>query len=163
MRRAGVHAVQAVDDMQSFLVRFERTESAPAVLLFASEPLLVIPLRNTGLRIEALILHKEDDTLWSRVTGGRRQETVGDKWEAQCGAGRHALKRFSAVEHDRSFNEITGQWSFPVPAGIGCGPFSNTFTLQYALQRGSYQRQVSARRNLRDNSSKSRLEAEPLS
>ena len=65
------------------------------------------PFRKTGLRIETLVLKEEDDSLWTRVPGGRRDETSGKKWGTKddTGAGGHSSHHLSAVKHDRSFQK----------------------------------------------------------
>ncbi len=129
--------MQAVDDVQSFLIGFECIDGL-GKFGFRQRAAAVHPFRNAGLRIEALVLHEEDDTLWSRITGGRCHK-FGNKREAKCGtgAGCQSLQHFSTVEHDRSFNKIYGQLFVICDSnGTCCGPNSNRFALQHAPQQG---------------------------
>lgn len=62
MRWTGVRSMQAVDDVQSLFVRFERADWFWKFLL-RQRTATAHPVRNAGLGIEALILHKENDSL----------------------------------------------------------------------------------------------------
>ena len=112
VRGTGVESMQTVDDVQPLLVRFECTDRL-GKFCFRKRAAAVHPFWNTGLRIEALVLHEEDHTLWIRVTGGRSEETFGNERSTKCGTGGgcHSMQHFSTVEHDRSFNEMNGQVS----------------------------------------------------
>ena len=99
-----MQAVQAVDDVQSLLIRLKCLDGLrkPGLRQRAAAG---HAFRNAGRRVEALVLHEEDDPPGHARTGGgclceagRNSGTNGS-----TDAGCHSLKHVSATEHSRSF------------------------------------------------------------
>ena len=119
VRRTRVYAMQTVDDVQSLFVGFQCLDGLRKFGL-RQRSAAGHAFRNTGLRIKTLVLHEENNSLRSRAAGGRCQETFRKKRCTECSAdtGRYSLKHVSAIEHDRSFDEIDGQLSYRCLTGL---------------------------------------------